>query len=118
MLRDRQSRQPVEDDPARNIRSLLEAKAKIIAQQLQNGLKGRCAAVSKYPRLKDADSSPPAILGEFVAEATFANASLSYDAYDMPFASDGIFELLKKRGSFVASACQGAQTYSAAKNSA
>jgi hypothetical protein len=53
--------------------------------------------VSKYPRLKDADTSPSAMLGEFVAEAAFANPSLSYNAYDMAFASDGIFKFVKKR---------------------
>jgi hypothetical protein len=74
--------------------------------------------VSKYPRLEDADSFPAAILSEFVAEAAFANASLSHNAHDMTFTSDGIFKLVKKRVKFVTSARQGAQTYSATKNSA
>ena len=75
---------------------LLDAKAEIIAQQLQHRLKWRCPAVSQHACLEDADAFSSAIFGKLETQSALADAGLADDTDYAALALDRIFEFLRR----------------------
>ncbi len=112
LIGDRKTGQPIDDAAARHIGPFFRTQAKDIAKQLQYRLKRGCPAVSKDPRLINADAFAPAIFRKFETEAALADSSFTNNANDATITLAGIFQFKRERGRLVGSAGQGAQSLS------